>query len=207
KFSGAEQRCRWLEERYREDKTRLQEGISNYRHQVMQLQHVVAGYEDKARTQEQIDRDPRLAPLLDKLKAPASAADAGQLRQLQAETARLSTENAALTKANKKLYRDLVVLRLADQGGKRSGRRGSTFAPSDLDTLSETSTASVRDDRSNNAAAEQTLRNARDQSAQAEKALLESKRENELLTTRLQTLSAELEKEKKKKATTVVNSP
>lgn len=31
KFSGAEQRCRWLEERYREDKTRLQEGISSYR--------------------------------------------------------------------------------------------------------------------------------------------------------------------------------
>ena len=32
KFSGAEQRCRWLEERYREDKTRLQEGISTYRY-------------------------------------------------------------------------------------------------------------------------------------------------------------------------------
>lgn len=31
KFSGAEQRCRWLEERYREDKARLQEGISSYR--------------------------------------------------------------------------------------------------------------------------------------------------------------------------------
>lgn len=40
-------------------------------------------------------REPRLAPLLDKLKAPASAADAGQLRQLQAETARLSTENTS----------------------------------------------------------------------------------------------------------------
>lgn len=50
-----------------------------------------------------------------------------------------------------------------------------TFAPSDLDTLSETSTVSVRDDRSSNAAAEQTLRNAREKSAQAEKALLESK--------------------------------
>eukprot|EP00752_Nemacystus_decipiens_P003048 g2825.t1 len=176
KFAGAEQRCRWLEERYREDKTKLQEGVSKYRHQVMQLQHVVAGYEDKARRQEQIEREPRLAPLLDKLKAPVSGADAEQLRHLQAETTRLASENAALTEMNKKLYRDLVVSRLADQGGKRSGGRGaSTVAPVDWEASSEANTTSAANDSASTALAEETLRNARDKIAAAEKALLESK--------------------------------
>lgn len=39
-------------------------------------------------------REPRLGPLLDSLKAPPPGDDHGQLRQLQAETAKLSTENA-----------------------------------------------------------------------------------------------------------------
>lgn len=39
-------------------------------------------------------REPRLAPLLDKRKAPVSGADAEQLRQFQAETTRLASENA-----------------------------------------------------------------------------------------------------------------
>lgn len=30
RFQGAQQRCRWLEERYRGDKAKLQEGLSTY---------------------------------------------------------------------------------------------------------------------------------------------------------------------------------
>lgn len=125
-------------------------------------------------------------------------------------------------------------------------------APVDLEALSEASTTSVADDSADPAAAEAVLRNAREQTTAAEKALLDSKvwtcafvrpfctfdrriiaiakpnnaalplprphyspnthppdvgvqRENESLSSRLQTLSVELEKEKKK--TKVANHP